>query len=226
MAVFAEIKTSNQENLWKALDAILAIAPYDQVELTATDIFDSATGALKALPAGWVQAGYLTEDGISFPASMNVSDVTSLGSASPTRRDLQSMDRTVSATAQELNRLVLEQRYGVDLATVAPSAAGVVEITQPDLPTLKHGQLLVVGKDSGPGGERYRAKYHPNVQVTEVGDETWNNQDNVMESALTYTAYNRAGEETSFGYPVREWIAFGSVEAANAAGFTATAPTG
>lgn len=216
MAVFEELKESNPANVWKALNGLGAVAPITAPNLTGADLFNSATGALQALPAAWKQLGRVTEDGYQFARELEVAEIRSHGEADATRRDVRSATKTVSATVQETTKTVLEQQLMMDLSTVMAGANGVVEIQEPDRPVTRYCRLLIIGQDDADGGERYRVRYYPRVNVNEVGEETWNNQDNAIEVPLTWTAY----KDALVGFASTLWLGGPGFDAA-AAGFTA-----
>jgi len=218
MAVFEEIKETNPANVWKALNGLAAVAPITQASITATDLFAAVTGALQALPAGWEQMGLITEDGFTFARELETSEVRSLGEGDPVRRDIRSATKTVAATCQETSKAVLEQQLMMDLSAVTVAANGVVEIEEPDRPKTLYKRLLIIGQDESLSGtgERYRVRYYPRVSANEVGEETWNNQDDPIQVPLTFTAYKDAVE----GFATKLWLGGPGFDG-EAAGFTA-----
>lgn len=217
MAVFEEIKETNSANVWKALNGLAAVAPVSQAAITATDLFEAVTGSILALPEGWEQAGLVTEDGYTFARELETSEVRSHGEGDPVRRDIRSATKTVAATFQETNRVVLEQQLMMDLSTVtSASGNGTVEIEEPDRPKTLYRRLLIIGQDDTDAGERYRVRFYPRVSANEIGEEVWNNQDDPIQVPVTFTAY----KDATLGFASKLWLGGPGFDA-TAAGFTA-----
>lgn len=193
---------AHKDELWrKALGAIVAVTPMSTAPITS--ILDPATGLLKALPAAWKQLGRPTEDGITWPRETEVSELFGMGSTGPGRSDIRRATKRVSLTLMEANRLALELSQGIDLSTVptakVPASTGNAEVTwdEPELPTYPYMRLIAIARDITSGGEMYIARELMRCRVTEVGEETWSDQDQAMTTQLTLTAYHDTDEGTA-----------------------------
>lgn len=78
-----------------------------------------------AMPAGWVEAGYTTEDGTSFATDPTINSVRSHQSDHPTRRFLASDEQTLEADLQE---------WSADNFAVVFAGGEVVEVTPATVP--------------------------------------------------------------------------------------------
>jgi len=194
MPQFNGVVAHKDELVRKALGTIVAIAPMTTAAVTT--ILDSADGSLKALPVGWVQLGRCTEDGITWPRETEVSELFGMGSTGPARSDIRRATKRVSLTLLEVRRAALELAQGIDLTAVTttrtPVTTGSASVTwdEPQLPTYPYMRLLAISRDITDTGEIYVAKQLTRCRVTEVGEETWSDQDQAMVTQLTWTAYH------------------------------------
>lgn len=187
MPTFGDVEAHHDELWRKALGVIVAVAPYTTTALTT--IFDT-DGTLKALPTGWTQLGRPTEDGITWPRQTEVSELYGLGSTGPGRSDIRRVTKQVSMTLMETNRQVLELAQGIDLSAVTQAVTHpAVTWDEPELPTYGFYRLVAIARDVTAGGEMYIGRELLRCKVTELGDETWSDQDSAMVTPLTFTAY-------------------------------------
>lgn len=223
MSNFGEV-VEHKDELWrKALGAIVAVAPYSTSAITS--ILDPADGTLAALPAGWVQLGRPTEDGITWPRETEVSELFGMGSTGPARSDIRRVTKRVSFTLAEVRKSSLELAQGITITptvTKVPITTGNQHLTwdEPELPTYPFMRLIAIARDLTAGGEMYIARELLRCKVTEVGEETWSDQDQAMVQQLTLTAYH----DTAAGTAMRHFRGGpGYAEIIEAEGFTAAA---
>jgi hypothetical protein len=203
MPTFEELKQSDSENLWKALNGLIAVAPFSVDALTKSDIFSADGKSLKPLPEGYLQLGRVTEDMFSWGREIEASEVRSGGESEPGRTDIKSVTKSLTTTVQEVNKTTLELIKGIDLTAVkAGLADGVVEIVEPDRPRMRYYRVVVFAADEGELGERYRVRQFTRSRVTETGDETWQNEDDSMSTELTFSAF----KDQLLGTSTMEWI--------------------
>ncbi len=194
MPAFNDVVDLNDGLVRKALGTIVAVAPFTTAALTS--ILNTTDGTLAALPAGWLQLGRVSEDGITWPRETEVSEIFGLGSANPVRSDIRRSVKRVSFTVLETRRKVIELAQGVDLAsetvTKVPATTGNPELTwdEPELPVYPYMRLLAVARDTTGTGDMYIGRQLLRCKVTEVGEETWSDQDQAMTTPLTLTAYH------------------------------------
>lgn len=193
MPTFGEVQ-GHKDELWrKALGAIVAVTPYSTAAIT--NILDPTTGTLAALPAAWTQLGRPTEDGITWPRETEVSELFGMGSVNPARSDIRRVTKRVSFTLAEVRKAGMELAQGITITptvTKVPATTGNQHLTydEPELPTYPYMRLIAIARDVTAGGEMYIARQLLRCRVTEVGEETWSDQDQAMVQQLTLTAYH------------------------------------
>jgi len=200
MPTFGDLVTHKDELWRKALGIVIAIAPMSVDPVTS--IIDT-DGTLKALPTGWHQLGRLSEDGATWPRETDVSELFGNGSTGPGRSDIRRSTKRGQLTLLESKRRVLELVQGIDLSTVTAAATTGKEVTwdEPEIPTYPYMRMLAIARDITDGGEMYIGRQFLRTKVTDVGDETWSDQDQTMSSPLTFTAYH----DTTAGTAVRHF---------------------
>lgn len=202
MSVFDDLREAENENLWKALGVIVAVAPMSVAPLTKADIFTADGKGLKALPDGYAQLGKVSEDMLTWGREIETSEVRSGGESEPGRTDVKSTTKSLTTTVQELNKTTLGLCKGMDLSAIEADESGIVEIVEPERPRYPYVRLVAIAADLGELGERYRVRQLSRTRVTETGEEAWQNEDDSMSQELTFTAFlNKA-----LGTSTQEWI--------------------
>ena len=216
MPTLDDLQTWVDANIRKGLSGSIFVAPSSVTDEIAT--LKDATGLL-ALPDGYTDVGRITKDqGVSWTRDVETSDVTSLGSASPTRRDIIAVTSGMSFTMQESKRAVFELHEGLDLSAVTYDTAGNVSWDQPDRPASVYYRILALFKDGEGTDAVYFAKWLPRAQVTDQGETAWN-EGTEAQYPVTLTAF----VDDTVGTAVRTLWA-GSTERLTAMGFTAATP--
>lgn len=120
MPSFADLQKHVDTNIRKGLQGSVFVKPYVVGDPAITALMDA--NGLLALPSGYTDVGRITKDqGASWTRDVETSDVTSLGAASPTRRDIVSDVTGLAFTMQESKRQVFELHEGLDLSAVRQS---------------------------------------------------------------------------------------------------------
>lgn len=216
MPTFADLQNHADSLIRKGLTGSIFVAPYSVTDEITT--LKDATGLL-ALPVGYTDVGRLTKDqGASWTRGVETSDVTSLGAASPTRRDIVSVTRGLAFTMQESKRQAFELHEGQDLSAVKYDANGNVSWDSPDRPASTYYRVLALFKDGEGTDAIYFAKWLPRAQVTDTGEQAWN-EENEVQYPVTMTAF----VDETVGTAVRTLWA-GSTERLTAMGFSAVTP--
>lgn len=216
MPTFDSLQNHADSLIRKGLQGSIFVAPSSSTDEIAT--LKDATGLL-ALPAGYTDVGRITKDqGASWTRDVETSDVTSLGSASPTRTDIVSVTSGLSFTMQESKRQVFELHNGQDLSAVTYDANGNLSWDSPDRPADIYYRVLALFKDGEGVDAIYFAKWLPRAKVTDTGEQSWNEQ-NELQYPVTMTAF----VDDTAGTAMRTLWA-GSAERLAAMGFTAAGP--
>lgn len=216
MPTFDALQDHADSLIRKGLQGSIFVAPYSVSD--EIDTLKDGTGLL-ALPTGYTDVGRITKDqGASWTRSVETSEVTSLGAASPTRIDVVSETRGLSFTMQESKRQVFELHEGLDLSAVTHDANGNVSWDAPDRPADLYYRVLALFKDGEGADAVYFAKWLPRAKITDTGEQAWN-ESNEIQYPVTMTAF----VDETVGTAVRTLWA-GSTARLTAMGFTAATP--
>lgn len=197
MPAWESLKNHQNQLIRKALEGSTFIAPTTSAAITSLTGADSS---LNALPAGYNDLGWMSDDGAQYSSDIDSSDVTSWGAVEPTRRDIVSDVTTLEVSLQETNKHTIGLYTGVDMTSVVPDAtSGEVAVSKPDRPPLRFWRVLTIGVDIADGGEIYIARFLPRASVTDKSDQSFNNQDDPLGWPVTMTAYM----DSTLGYSER-----------------------
>ena len=149
---------------------------------------DPTSKLLNALPAGYKDLGWLSDDGAQFSTDIDSSDVSSWGSTSPTRSDITSESLSLEVAIQETNLTAVGLYVGVQEAGITAGANGEVKVVRPLQPVRQQYHLLSLAVDENAAGEIYIARYWPNAQVTDKSDQTFSSGDDPILYNITFSA--------------------------------------
>lgn len=194
---FDDLQTHNAALIMKSLEVGVFIAPYSAATITTLTDTDKL---LKALPTGWGDLGWLSDDGAQISRDINTSDITGAGSATPLRSDVVSDTPTLQVACLETNARSIGLHVGVDMTAITPDAtSGEVGVAQPSRPATKFYRVLAIGVDLVDGsGEYYVARYLPKAKVTDVDDQAYQSSD---DSPVTWAATLQGMVDPVLGYP-------------------------
>lgn len=172
MAALSTLQSIQESLIRKSLNFSFFIAPSTANAVDAT-LFDATTGALKTLPAGYTDLGYLTDDGSTMTKQVNKQEVTSFQSLTPTRSDITGVDQTIQAVAQETKLWTIGLRAGVDTSDItADATSGVVMTDESATPKALEYRLLVVAEDQHQGLPVVMAHHYPRVVVDSYDNQS------------------------------------------------------
>ncbi|MFJ5156315.1 phage tail protein [Streptomyces sp. NPDC088353] len=197
MPAWETLKKHQNELIRKQLEGSTFIAP---ITSSAVSALTGPDKALLALPSGYNDLGWMSDDGAQFSSDVSTSDVTSWGAVEPTRRDVTSDVTTLQVNLQETSKHTLGLYTGVDMSAVVPDpTSGEVAISKPDRPPLRFWRVLTIGVDMGDAGEIYTARFLPRASVSDKSDQSFNNGDDPMGYPVTLTGYL----DSTLGYSER-----------------------
>jgi hypothetical protein len=198
MPAWDELKKHQNHLIRKALEGSVFAAPITAPAVTA---LTDTTSELLDLPTGYVDLGFMSDDGAQFSSDIDSSDVTSWGSVEPTRRDITQDVTTLQGFFQETNKMTVALYTGVDAASLTPSAtSGELMIDKPDRPASRHYRILTIGVDLADAGEIYVARFLPRASVTDKDDQNFQSGDDPLGWPVTMTAYKDSALGTSERY--------------------------
>lgn len=187
---WAVLNAQNADLIRKTLAGGAAfIAPFSAAAITNLS-GTSALGTIQALPVTYLPFGELSEDGATFPRSIEISEVNSWGGKEPSRTDTKKDQSSCKIIAQETKMTTLAAYLGTDLATslVADATTGEVKIDKPQTPPVTYYRLLVIGRDSTAEGDVYLGRYFPRAQITDRDEQVMGAGDDPIQYGLTFTA--------------------------------------
>jgi hypothetical protein len=195
---FTEAKGHNPSNIRKILEMAIFVKPAEDADTAITQVWTTAGGL--TVPTGYLPVGVVTKgDGATWSRDQETSDVESFGYAEPTRRDIVKDVTGLAFTMQESKKTVMEMHHGLDLSTVTTDADGNFHFDKASRPAQRKYRVLALGKDGDGPDAIYVARWLPNAQVTENGEQAWSEGDEVKYPA-TLTGYT----DTTFGTSFRE----------------------
>lgn len=215
MVAFTDMQEHFDDLIRKGLEGSVFVKRFDAADTEIIALKD-ATGLL-AVPTGYLDVGHLTKDqGVQWTRDVSTSDVESLGSGEATRVDVLTDMSSLQFTMQESKRQAFELYEGQDLAAATYDANGNVAWDKPDRPATIYYRTFVLFKDGDGVDAIYFAKWGPRMQVTDRGEQPWNENDEVQ-----YQVTLRAFKDSAFGTSMRTlWAAPPAV--LTRMGFTAT----
>jgi len=188
MPSFTDLQNHMDSLIRKGLQGSVFVKPFETGDTPIATLTD-ATGLL-AVPTGYTDVGRLTKDqGANWTRDIETNDTMSLGASQPTRRDITSDVTGLAFTMQESKRAVFELHEGVDLSAVTADAQGNVSWDKPDRPRQDRYRVFVLFKDGEGADSIYFAKWGPSMQVTDRGEQAWN-EGNEVQYPVTLTAFN------------------------------------
>ncbi|MFE9300518.1 phage tail protein [Streptomyces sp. NPDC006856] len=183
---------------------VQAVFAADITAAAITAPFEVTDGTLLAIPEGYLPIGYTTDDGITFPSDLSISDVTSSQAVEPTRSDIESDILSASFAPQETNAATVALYDGLPLSgTGALPAIGTAwQWDRPSFPRNPFRRLLFIGLDYGDdGGEIYVVKFMPRARLTNREDEQWA-RSTETQRPVTFNAYR----DSTLGTSCRNWV--------------------
>lgn len=155
---------------------------------------------LVALPTGYEDIGYLTDDGIAQDNEVTESNVTSWQSVTPTRSDITQDVDSITVVAQETKLLTIGMYTGADLSpTSRNSTTGTVSIPKPERPVARHYRGFGLAVDGEGDDEVFIGRIYPKLKVTGKNAQNWAKGDDPVTWGLTMTAFN----DSAAGFSVR-----------------------
>lgn len=169
----------NADNVRVGLNGNIYMAPKGTTAPTDLDT---------AWAAGWLDLGYMSEDGVSLEFSTDVQDITAWQSLSPVRRVLTSVDMTMGFTAIELKTSTVKLYFpGATMTDVSGT------VHKLDIPAAPGPQEYAFGLEWIDGAIKNRLVI-PRGEVTERGAITIGRSDAVG-LEMTVSAYASSAPE-------------------------------
>lgn len=195
---FTEAKGHRGENIRKILEMAIFVKPVEDADVAIDKIWDAVNGL--NVPAGYIPVGMVTkDDGASWTRDQSSEDVESYGYAEPVRRDITKDVTGLAFTMQESKKLTMELFHGLDLSAITTDPDGNFYFDKASRPAQRKYRVLALGKDGDGPDAIYQARWLPNAQITENGEQAWSEGEEVKYPA-SFTAYT----DSKFGTSLRE----------------------
>jgi hypothetical protein len=208
---FTEAKGHRGENIRKILEMAIFVKPVQDADVAIDKIWTAAGGL--NVPTGYLPVGMTTkDDGASWTRDQSSEDVESYGYGEPTRRDITKDVTGLSFTMQESKKLTMELFHSLDLSAITTDADGNFFFDKASRPAQRKYRVLALGKDGDGPDAIYQARWLPNAQITENGEQAWSEGEEIKYPA-SFTAYTDSKFGTSFreiwGGPGLDHVAMG-----------------
>jgi hypothetical protein len=172
---FDQLQQHNAALIMKTLEVGVFSADYSADAITTLTDTDKL---LKALPTGYGDLGWLSDDGAQFSRDVDQSDITAAGSVEPVRSDITSDVTSLQVSCLETNLRTIGLYTGADMSIVTPDATtGEVGIAKPTRPAIKYYRILGIGVDLNDAGEYYVARFLPRAKVDDFDDQNYQSSD-------------------------------------------------
>ena len=172
---YDDVQQHNAALVMKTLSVAVFVAPYTATAITSLTDTDKM---LKALPDGYGDLGWLSDDGAQHSRNVDTSDITGAGSVEPLRSDVTSDVATLQVDALETNVNSIGLYVGQDMTLVTPNAtSGEVMVSKPTRPAINYYRVLSLGVDLNESGEFYVARFFPRARVTDYDDQAYQSSD-------------------------------------------------
>lgn len=199
MAGYLSLAERNTANIRKGLQGSVWIANSTAAAVTRAGLFDTSTGELKTIPAGYSDIGWLTDAGAKKSRSVTSTDILGWGSNSPLRTDITKDTTTLAFECLETKIATLALASSVDPSTITPDATNAtMEFQQSLVTSAATFRVLVISVDELTGGEYAIVNFFPRMSVTAYGDQLFANGSSATTYPFTLTAY----PDPVLGYPV------------------------
>lgn len=163
----------------------------DEVRVGVDGVVSSAptgstapTTVSSALASPWVDLGYVSEDGVTESNSRTTEKVRAWQRAAVVRTLVTEGETTFSMTLLQTNASTLAEYYGLEASDINDTDGSFVSSPTKDAP---HRAYVIDVID----GDELIRKYIPDGQVTEVGDQVFQNGAPIGYE-VTITAYDNA----------------------------------
>jgi hypothetical protein len=189
MPGYASVANRKTQLIRKATQGSVFLAPITTAAITQTALFDVATGALQALPAGYFDLGWCSDVGAIFNRKVTATDVMAWGTNDPVRTDITADATTLDVVCHETKLQTIGLGVNVDPTTIIPAANGSIAVSPPTGPTVRYYRCIAIGADNGDGGEIIVSRFLPRVAVTNYASQSYANGKDVIEWGVTFQAY-------------------------------------
>ncbi len=195
-SAYDDLQARKNHLIRKALEGSVFVAPVTADAIT--DLTDDADKLLKALPSGYEDVGWLSDDGAQFSRDVDTSDITAWGSVEPVRSDVTQDTTTLQIACLETKKVTIGLYTGADMSAVtADATTGEVRIEKRARPGIQDFRVLAIGVDLTDAGELYVARFLPRARVTDYDDQNLQSSD---DEPVTFPVTMTSYVDSTLGY--------------------------
>jgi hypothetical protein len=216
-ATWDQVTATDSSRILKGQFGLVLFRDYGGVatETATYNPFDPTSGHLSTTlltTDGWVEAGFLDENGVQHSPKQTTVDVQGWQSRQILRSDLTLDTEDFMVTLIEATQLSDALYFQTPLSAMQNMGEEGYQVTKLVTPVLLPRQALIIGVDNSSGNSEYFAQLYPLVRMVKADKYDWNNK-NPINTALNFTAY----VDPHSGYSMRRfregpaWRAAGGV---------------
>jgi hypothetical protein len=186
----------------KALEGSIFVAPFSAPPITT--MTTGASSALTALPAGYVDVGFVEKKAaVTWSRKITTEEVLAWGDIFPVRRDITKDDSELKFSMLETQRQSLELYYGLDLSSTLPDpATSEVAFSQPSRPQTIFYRVFGLFQDGAGADAIYVGRFYPRASISDMSDQKWSDDTDPLLWEVSMSAVT----DTDLGYPVRHFF--------------------
>ena len=198
-SAYDDVQQRNAALIFKALQGSVFVAPSTANAITT--LTDSGDKLLAALPNGYEDVGWTSDDGAQFGRDVDTSDITGWGSVEPLRSDINSDVTTLQIACLETKKATIGLYTGADMTTATPNASsGELSIEKPARPSFRYYRVLALAVDLTDDGEYYIARFLPRARVTDFDEQSFQSSD---DSPVTWAVTLTSFQDPTLGFAER-----------------------
>lgn len=192
---FEDVADFKDQLIRKALRGAGFVAPYSTAALDTI----SGVGGVLTIPPAYVSLGKLTSDGAERTTDQEISEIKGWGDGAAARRDIDSETDSMTITAMETKKKVIELSENIDLTGVVPDTNGEVAFDKPNTPVTRDWRWLALAKDinKANGLEVYCGIHYPKANFSRNGSQNLQPGDNPLAYPLSVNALQDAAAGTA-----------------------------
>lgn len=191
---FNDVAKRNSANIRDILEFVILAKPYEDGDDEYTQVWTPEEGLI--VPPGYKDFGHTSKGDKSWTREQEWRDVTAHGYGEPVKRIATSDVEGLSVIALETNKLVTELYRDQHMDGVEGDSSNNVMWKKGSRPAGRRWRILAIGKEGDGPNAVYWAKWLPDAQVTEMGEQSWSEEESVQYQ-ITLTAFTDESVGTS-----------------------------
>lgn len=191
---YTDVEAKNSVNIRDILEFSLFAKPFENDDDEIEQIWTPEDGLI--IPTGYIDVGHTSKGDKSWTREQEWRDVTGHGYGEPLKRIATSDVEGLSFIGLETNKIILEMYRDMYLDGVRADSGNNVSWKKGSRPAGRRWRILALGKEGDGPDAVYMAKWLPDAQVTEMGEQSWSEEDSVQYQ-ITLTAFTDDSVGTS-----------------------------